>query len=171
MASERSGEVEVVAVVDEAAADALDEAAADVLVLPIIAPTGGDNRLGEMGRPLDRRAPFFVGLTGALGVAVAYVIAVGIGDIASVLILIGLALFIAIGLNPVVALLVRRGLSRSMAVAIVTSVFLVVIVAFVLAAVGPISNSVQNLVTNYPATGPTSQRAGAGLASWCASST
>ena len=37
-----------------------------------------------------------------------------------------------------------------MAVAIVTSVFLVVIVGFVLAAVGPISNSVQILVTNYP---------------------
>ena len=53
-----------------------------------------------MGRPFDRRTPFFIGLTGGLGVAVAYVIARGIGDITSVLIIIGLALFIAIGLNP-----------------------------------------------------------------------
>ena len=64
-----------------------------------------------MGRPFDRRTPFFIGLTGGLGVAVAYVIARGIGDITSVLIIIGLALFIAIGLNPIVAFLVRRGLS------------------------------------------------------------
>ncbi|HUC15876.1 MAG TPA: hypothetical protein VMS00_15605, partial [Acidimicrobiales bacterium] len=112
MTSDPSGDVAVVAVVDEedaeeVAANLLDEAAADVLVLPVVPPTDGDNPLGVMGRPLDRRAPFFVGLTGALGVAVAYVIAVGIGDVASVLVLIGLALFIAIGLNPVVALFVR----------------------------------------------------------------
>ncbi|MGD0808965.1 MAG: AI-2E family transporter [Acidimicrobiales bacterium] len=150
MDNDGSREVAVVAVVDEAAAEKLDEAAADVLVLPIATPTDAGNPLGVMGRPFDRRAPFFVGLTGALGVAVAYVIAVGIGDIASVLVLIGLALFIAIGLNPIVAMLVRRGLSRGAAVAIVTFGFLVVIVGFVLAAVAPISHEVQNLVTDYP---------------------
>jgi predicted PurR-regulated permease PerM len=127
-----------------------DEAAADVLVLPVIAQVDGENPLGVMGRPFDRRAPFFVGLTGALGVAVAYVIAVGIGDIASVLTLIGLALFIAIGLNPIVALLVHRGLSRGVAVGIVTAGFLMVILAFVLAAVPPMAHQVQNLVNNYP---------------------
>ncbi|HUC15397.1 MAG TPA: AI-2E family transporter, partial [Acidimicrobiales bacterium] len=39
---------------------------------------------------------------------------------------------------------------RGMAVAIVTFVFLVAIVGFVLAAVAPMSHEVQNLVTNYP---------------------
>jgi predicted PurR-regulated permease PerM len=85
-----------------------------------------------------------------LGVAVAYVIAVGIGDIASVLTLIGLALFIAIGLNPIVALLVHRGLSRGVAVGIVTAGFLLVILGFVFAAVPPMAHQVQNLVNNYP---------------------
>jgi predicted PurR-regulated permease PerM len=150
MASDGSGEVTVVAVVDEATAEKLDEAAADVLVLPLVAPADGDNPLGVMGRPFDRRAPFFVGLMGALGVAVAYVIAIGIGDIASVLVLIWLALFIAIGLNPIVALLVRHGLSRGMSVGVVTLGFVLLILGFVLAAVGPISHQVQNLVADYP---------------------
>jgi predicted PurR-regulated permease PerM len=128
----------------------LDEAAADVLVLPVVPEPNGDEPLGVMGRPFDRRSPFFIGLTGALGVAVAYVIARGIGDITSVLIIIGLALFIAIGLNPIVAFLVRRGLSRGLAVALVTVGFVLVIVGFVLAAVPPISHEVQSLVNNYP---------------------
>jgi predicted PurR-regulated permease PerM len=142
MGPDGSEEVVAVAVVDEAAAD--------VMVLPVIAQVDGENPLGVMGRPFDRRAPFFVGLTGALGVAVAYVIAVGIGDIASVLTLIGLALFIAIGLNPIVALLVHRGLSRGVAVGIVTAGFLLVILGFVFAAVPPMAHQVQNLVNNYP---------------------
>ena len=44
----------------------------------------------------------------------------GVADIATVLILIGLALFIAIGLNPIVEFLVRRGFPVE-AVAVVTS--------------------------------------------------
>jgi predicted PurR-regulated permease PerM len=73
-----------------------------------------------------------------------------IGDITSVLILIGLALFIAVGLNPVIIFLTHRGLSRGLAVAAVTLSFGLVVVGFVIAAVPPISHQVQNLVTNYP---------------------
>jgi predicted PurR-regulated permease PerM len=121
-----------------------------VLVLPRGAAPKTDEPLGVLGRPFDRRTPFFIGLTGGLGVAVAYVIARGIGDITSVLIIIGLALFIAIGLNPVLAFLVRHGLSRGLAVAIVTFGFVLVVVGFVLAAVPPVSHEVHSLVTNYP---------------------
>ena len=49
----------------------VEEVAADTLVLPVVAPTKGDEPLGAMGRPFDRRTPFFIGLTGGLGVAVA----------------------------------------------------------------------------------------------------
>jgi predicted PurR-regulated permease PerM len=126
------------------------EPVAGALVLPIGAASRADEPLGVLGRPFDRRTPFFIGLTGGLGVAVAYVIARGIGDITSVLIIIGLALFIAIGLNPVLAFLVRRGLSRGLAVAIVTLGFVLVIAGFVLVAVPPVSHEVQNLVANYP---------------------
>jgi predicted PurR-regulated permease PerM len=127
-----------------------DERVPEGLLLPPGVAPKTDEPLGVLGRPFDRRTPFFVGLTGALGVAVAYVIARGIGEITSVLIVIGLALFIAIGLNPLLAFLVRRGLSRGLAVAIVTFGFVLVIATFVLVAVPPVSREVQNLVTNYP---------------------
>jgi len=103
-----------------------------------------------LGKPLDRRTPFFVGFTGALGVAVAYVIARGIADITSVLVIIGLALFIAIGLNPIVDFLIGRGLTRGVTVVIVTLGFVLVIAGFALAAVPPVSHEVHNLITNYP---------------------
>jgi predicted PurR-regulated permease PerM len=138
-----NGEVSATAVIAE-------EAAADTLVLPVVAPIKEDEALGVMGRPFDRRTPFFIGLTGGLGLAVAYVIARGIGDITSVLIIIGLALFIAIGLNPIVAFLVHRGLSRGLAVLTVTLGFVLAIAGFILIAVPPISHEVENLVNSYP---------------------
>jgi predicted PurR-regulated permease PerM len=126
---------------------------ANVLLLPDSVErelSSNDESLGGLGRPFDRRTPFFVGLTGALGVAVAYVMARGIADITSVLVIIGLALFIAIGLNPILEFLVERGLRRGVAVAIVTAGFVLVIAGFAIAAVPVISHEVQNLVNNYP---------------------
>src|SRR5450755_551334 len=82
-----------------------DEAApSNVLILPSSVEREldeSDDALGALGRPFNYRAPFFVGLTGAFGVAVAYVVARGIAEITTVLVIIGLALFIAIGLNPI----------------------------------------------------------------------
>jgi predicted PurR-regulated permease PerM len=130
-----------------------DESPANVLILP----TGvekelgqADESLGGLGRPFDHRAPFFVGLTAAFGVAVAYVIARGIADISSVLVIIGLSLFIAVGLDPILAFLINRGIGRGVAVGIVTFGFILVIAAFVLAAVSPLSHEIQSLVKNYP---------------------
>src|ERR1700733_10881243 len=79
------------------------EPPSNVLILPSSVEREldpSDESLGALGRPFDHRAPFFVGLTAAFGVAVAYVIARGIADVATVLVIIGLALFIAIGLDP-----------------------------------------------------------------------
>ena len=109
-----------------------------------------DEALGSLGRPFDHRAPFFVGFTAALGVAVAYVLARGIADVTSVLVIIGLALFVSIGLNPLLEFLVNRGLRRGLAVAVVTLGFVLVIAGFVLAAVSPVSHEVSTLVKNYP---------------------
>jgi predicted PurR-regulated permease PerM len=130
-----------------------DGHAGNVLLLPPSVErelNNGDEALGVLGRPFDRRTPFFVGLTGALGVAVAYVIARGIADITSVLVIIGLALFIAIGLKPIVDFLIGRGVARGVTVLIVTLGFVLVIAAFVLAAVPPIAHEVHALVVNYP---------------------
>src|ERR1017187_7013002 len=64
----------------------------NVLILPASVQRErdeSDEALGTLGRPFDHRAPFFLGLFGALGVAVAYVIARGIADITTVLVIIG----------------------------------------------------------------------------------
>jgi predicted PurR-regulated permease PerM len=130
-----------------------DEEPSAVLILPASVEREldeSDESLGALGRPFDHRAPFFVGLFGAFGVAIAYVITRGIAQISSVLVIIGLALFIAIGLKPVLDFLTGHGLRRGLAVGIVTLVFVLVIVGFILAAVSPISHEVSTLVTNYP---------------------
>jgi predicted PurR-regulated permease PerM len=124
-----------------------------VLVLPPTAErqtSEGDQSLGVLGRPFDRRSPFFIGLSGAFGVAIVYVIARAVVDVSSVLLIIGVALFIAIGLNPIIAFLTRRGLSRGAAAGTVTLGFVLLIGLFVVVAVPPISHEVHALVTNYP---------------------
>lgn len=130
-----------------------EETAPGVLVLPPSVEQerdGSDDSLGSLGRPFDRRSAFFIGLSGAFGVAVAYVLFRGLSDVSSVLVIIGVALFIAIGLNPIIVYLVNRGLSRGAAAAVVTAGFVLVIAAFIAIAIPPISHEVQSLVTNYP---------------------
>ena len=125
----------------------------DVLILPPAVErelSESDESLGTLGRPLDRRNPFFIGLTGALGVGVAYLLFRGLADVTSALVIIGLALFIAIGLNPIVETLQSRSLPRGVAVAIVTFGFLLVVVAFIAVVVPPIAHEVNVLITNYP---------------------
>ncbi|MCU1363215.1 MAG: family transporter [Acidimicrobiaceae bacterium] len=131
----------------------LDEEIPPVLILPATLEREldeSDESLGLLGRPFDRRAPFFVGLNAAFGVAVAYLIVRGIADITTVLVIIGLALFVAIGLNPIIEFLVNRGLRRGFAVGLVTLGFVVVIALFTILAASPITHEVQILVKNYP---------------------
>jgi predicted PurR-regulated permease PerM len=126
---------------------------AGVLVLPADVERDldeGQESLGTLGRPFDRRHPFFVGLYGAFGVVLAYVIFRGMADITSVLVIVGLALFIAIGLNPIIDRLVARSLSRGMAVSIVILGFVVVAGGFIIVAIPPITHEFHVLVTSYP---------------------
>jgi len=126
---------------------------AEVLILPPAVErelNDNDESLGTLGRPLDRRSPFYVGLTGALGVGVAYLLFRGLADVTSALVIVGLALFIAIGLNPIIEFLMSKSVSRGRSVGIVTFGFLLVIGLFVVAAVPPIAHEFHVLVTNYP---------------------
>jgi predicted PurR-regulated permease PerM len=74
---------------------------------------------GRPGRPLDRRSPFWVGLTATFGVAVAGTAVWAVYAARQVLLLLVLSLFIAAGLDPVVSWLTRRGLPRSVSVLVV----------------------------------------------------
>lgn len=119
----------------------------EILLPPGIEPQAA---LGRPGRPLDRRTPFYIGLTGALGVAVAYLLVRALADVADVLLLVGLAMFIAVGLDPVVAALTRRGLPRGGAVGLIVLGFVLVVGGFLAAAVPPVAHEVSTLVDNLP---------------------
>jgi predicted PurR-regulated permease PerM len=130
-----------------------DEVPPPLLILPAALEREldeSDDSLGTLGRPFDHRAPFFVGLNAAFGVAVAYLIVRGIADITTVLVVIGLALFVAIGLNPIIELMVGRGIRRWLAVGVVTFGFVLVVAGFTISAASPISHEVSTLVKDYP---------------------
>jgi predicted PurR-regulated permease PerM len=106
--------------------------------------------MGAPGRRFDRRAPFFVGMFGAAGVAVTYGLIQLLGDARGVLILIGLAVFLAIGIEPAVAFLVRHGLPRWAGVLITLLVILVVVGGFLAAAIPALVAQGDQIVKNIP---------------------
>ncbi len=109
--------------------------------------TGG---LGRLGRPMDRRSPFFIGMAGAAGVAVTIALVELIIRARSVLVLIGLALFIAAGLDPVVSWLTRHRVPRWAAVLAVLAGMFGVIAGFLAAAIPPLAAQTTNLIAQLP---------------------
>ena len=120
---------------------AVDQAAS------IAEETGG---LGRLGRPMNRRSPFFVGMAAAAGVAVTYGLVELVIRARSVLVLIGLALFIAAGLDPAVGWLTRRRLPRWSAVIVILLIVTCVVAGFVAAAIPPLTAQVSALVHELP---------------------
>lgn len=123
--------------------DATTDAATD-------AATDAGGGFGQPGSPMNRRSPFYIGLTGALGVALAYVLFRVVADVGQVLTLIGLALFLAVGLDPAVALLTGKGIPRWSAVLAVVLGLLAAVGVFVAAAAGPIAHEAHQLQVNLP---------------------
>jgi predicted PurR-regulated permease PerM len=129
------------AATDPAAGDKVSEAVAEA------EQTAG---LGRPGRPLDRRSPFFIGMTAAAGVAVTYGLVEILIRARSVLVLIGVALFIAAGLDPIVSWLTRRRLPRWAAVVAVVLAAAGVFAGFMLAAIPPLSSQATALAHHLP---------------------
>jgi predicted PurR-regulated permease PerM len=121
--------------------EALETAAA------VAEETGG---LGEPGKPINKRSPFMVGLTAALGVAVAYGLIELIVKARSVLIIVGVAMFIAAGLDPIVGWLVRHRFPRWAAVVTVIVAALAVLAAFLAAAIPPLTSEATALAHQVP---------------------
>ncbi len=109
--------------------------------------TGG---LGRLGRPMNRRSPFFIGMAGAGGVVVTIALVELVIRARSVLVLIGLALFIAVGLDPVVNWLTRRRVPRWAAVIVVLLGMIGVIGGFLAAAIPPLAAQTANLIAELP---------------------
>jgi predicted PurR-regulated permease PerM len=110
--------------------------------------------LGRPNKPLDRRSPFFIGLSGAAGVAVMAGIVEMIITVRDVLVLVGLALFLAVGLEPAVSVLARRKVPRWAAVIIVLVALLAVAGGFLAAAIPPLVRQATQFVAQAPTTLP-----------------
>jgi predicted PurR-regulated permease PerM len=110
--------------------------------------------VGRPDKPLDRRSPFFIGLSGAAGVAVMAGIVEMIIAVREVLVLIGLALFLAVGLEPAVSVLARRKVPRWAAVITVLVAGLAVVGGFVAAAIPPLVRQATQFVTQAPSALP-----------------
>jgi predicted PurR-regulated permease PerM len=137
---DRKGEASV-AVQDDKMGQAVQDAAA------LAEQTGG---LGEPGRPLNKRSPFFVGMAAAAGVAVTYGVAELIIRARGVLVLIGLALFIAAGLDAAVSWLTRHRLPRWAAVITVLLTAAAVVAGFLAAAIPPLTSQATTLANHIP---------------------
>ncbi len=109
-----------------------------------------ETAFGEVGRPFDRRGPFFLGFLGALGVACAAALAYTVVAAGQVLVLIGLSFFIAVGLDPLVLWLYRRGLPRWAAVSLVVALVLGTVAGFLVLAVPLVSEQASNLSNELP---------------------
>lgn len=110
----------------------------------------GNKRFGQLGEQFDRRSPFWIGMVGGVGLAVAYVLWLALSSALGVLLLIALALVIALGLDPVVGLLERRRVPRWAGVLTVSLAALAVVVAFLALAIPPIVSEVNHLINQAP---------------------
>lgn len=102
---------------------------------------------GRPGRPFSQ-SPFLFGLTGALGVAVAWGLVQAVISVRQVLILLLVALFLAVGLNPAVEFLQRRKIPRVWCVTIVFVGVLIFVAGFFSAIVPPLVQQSQDLWEN-----------------------
>jgi predicted PurR-regulated permease PerM len=109
--------------------------------------TGG---LGRPGRPLNRRSPFFIGMTAAAGVAVTIGLIELLIKAGSILILVGMALFIAAGLDPIVSWLTRHRVPRWLGVVITLLGLLGILAAFLALAIPRVTAEATALVNQLP---------------------
>jgi predicted PurR-regulated permease PerM len=109
-----------------------------------------EHALGRPGRPVNRRSPFFVGMSATAGVAVMAGVVEMIVTVRDVLILIGLALFLAIGLEPTVSAMTRRKIPRWAAVTIALVAGLAVVGGFLAAALPPLARQATQFLTQAP---------------------
>jgi len=106
--------------------------------------------LGTLGRPLNARSPFMIGMKAAAGVAVTYALVELFLKARGVLVLIGLAFFIAAGLDPVVVWLEAHRLRRWAAVLFVILALLGFVGGFIAAAIPPVTAQISALINELP---------------------
>ncbi len=106
--------------------------------------------LGRVGKRLDRRSPFFIGMAAAAGVAVTYGLIQVVVGAEQILVLIGLALFLAIGMEPAVSWLANHRFPRWLAVTTVFVIAFAAVGGFLAAAIPVLVEQATALVTKAP---------------------
>lgn len=136
-AAEVGAAIQADAAADEAsaAADEADAAAAAAEAAEHPSPADAPTPRRSMWTRIDR--PYRLGFLLTLGGLSAFLVALALTSLSTVLVYVAIALFAALGLNPAVRLLERRGLSRGVSVAIVI-VALVAAVGLVLVLIVPV---------------------------------
>ncbi|MEO7269659.1 MAG: AI-2E family transporter [Knoellia sp.] len=112
--------------------------------------TTGITQFGEMGRPMNRRSPFYLGFVGALGALIAIGLWHSLGRLATTITILVVALFLTLALNPLVEWLGRRGLKRSLSVGIVFVGMLAVFTLLGLLVFPPVVSQGSELVQQAP---------------------
>ena len=116
----------------------------------IEAGASDDRALGRVGQRFDHRSPFYVGMTGALGVAVVFVVGSIVLAVGQILLLIAMAIVIAVGLDPAVAWFTRRGMPRWAAVTLVLALALAVFGGFLALAIPVLADQATTLANELP---------------------
>jgi len=111
---------------------------------------GRHEGFGQLGEQFDRRSPFWIGMSGGLGLGVAYLIAIALSSAREVLLLTALAFVIALGLDPIVGALGHLGVPRWLGVLIVLLASLAVVGVFLALAVPPLAGEVNRLIALAP---------------------
>jgi predicted PurR-regulated permease PerM len=109
-----------------------------------------ENPFGVPGRPMNRRSPFRIGFSAALGAGLVYLLYRAIVSAQSTLILIVVSAFLAIGLNPTVSRLERAGLRRGFAVTLVFLGFVAFLTVVGYAIVPPVVEQITHFVQAIP---------------------
>lgn len=113
-------------------------------------PVDPVDRYGEIGQPLNRHSPFYIGFIGATGVVAAITLWRALGEITTTLTLLTVAFFLTLALNPIVDWLSRTYMRRSFAVGLVFTLFLVAFVALGFLVIPPVIQEGTELVSRVP---------------------
>jgi predicted PurR-regulated permease PerM len=136
---------------ERAATDGVTDGVAEHAGVDPAAPVDAEPMpYGELGKPFDRRSPFYYGFIGALGALTAFWLFQAVLGIGSVLMLVVVSFFLAAGLNPAVSFLERHGLRRSWAVTVVIVLALGTVALFLVAIVPVITDQITAITKNAP---------------------
>jgi predicted PurR-regulated permease PerM len=109
-----------------------------------------DTRANRLGEPFDRRSPFYMGFTAALGVLLAYGLILALVQLKTIVLFIVVALLLALGLEPLVSRLMSLGLQRGRSVLIVMVLLVGLVVGVGWLIVPTMADQITTLIDRTP---------------------